>query len=371
MGEQVFLSYAREDGDRLEEVHERLITAGFSPWMDRHSILGGQDWENAIFRAVRDAKVFLAFVSRTSVQKAGMVQRELVHGLRRQEEMPEGRVFIIPVRLDDVELPMRLSRFHCIDVFVPGGWANLLGAVVAATAAATLSTPGPQLADGHIQEKWEGSPGYDVDIVYPVFHGLDGGQSSEELNAFLRGHFTKRLIEERRVRRTQYHQLLVSDIQWNDVSARHAVALPAPGVVSVLMHYCLYWAGAAHPNYDVETFLFTFAPVALHELSDLFLDPGAAIRRLSQICRDDLHAQCAAEGDVIREPDEWIERGTEPKIRNFERFFVTASTLEIHFGPEEVGPCAWGPRRTSISLERLRDLLGPNGPLGFATRREP
>jgi hypothetical protein len=315
--------------------------------------------------------VFLAFVSRTSAQKAGMVQRELVHGLHRQEEMPEGRVFIIPVRLDDVEPSMRLSRFHRIDLFAPGGWANLLGAVVAATAAVTLGTSGPQPTDGHIREKWEGSPGYDVDIVYPVFNGLDGGQSTEELNAFLRGHFTKRLIEERRVRRTQDHQLLVSDILWNDVSARHAVALPAPGVVSVLMHYYLYWAGAAHPNYDVETFLFTFAPVALHNLSDLFVDPEAAVRRLSQICRDDLHAQCAAEGDEICEPDEWIGQGTEPKMRNFERFFVTASAVEIHFGPEQVGPCAWGPRRTSISLERLRDLLDPNGPLGFATGREP
>jgi len=35
--------------------------------MDSQALLGGQDWDTAIFRAFRDAKVFLAWISRVCI----------------------------------------------------------------------------------------------------------------------------------------------------------------------------------------------------------------------------------------------------------------------------------------------------------------
>ena len=38
---QIFLSYAREDAERVENLYQKLSDAGFKPWMDKKDILGG------------------------------------------------------------------------------------------------------------------------------------------------------------------------------------------------------------------------------------------------------------------------------------------------------------------------------------------
>ena len=56
-------------------------------------------------------------VSNRSVSKEGYVQKEIRNVLDIALEKPEETIFIIPLRLDDCELPHRLRAWHYVDYF--------------------------------------------------------------------------------------------------------------------------------------------------------------------------------------------------------------------------------------------------------------
>ena len=60
------------------------------------------------------------------MSKEGFVQKEFKFALDKTLEMPEGRVFLIPVRLEECEVPSRLSQFHWVDLYQEKGLERLL-----------------------------------------------------------------------------------------------------------------------------------------------------------------------------------------------------------------------------------------------------
>jgi hypothetical protein len=113
-----FISYAREDSEHARRLYRDLRNFGAIPWLDAEELIGGQEWEPAIRRAVRECTHFLALISERSVNKRGFVQKELRQALELLDELPPEQVFIIPVRLDNSSpAHERLSRLHWIDLF--------------------------------------------------------------------------------------------------------------------------------------------------------------------------------------------------------------------------------------------------------------
>lgn len=49
-----FISYVREDADRVGELQELLQAAGVQVWRDTADLLPGEDWRRAIRRAISD-----------------------------------------------------------------------------------------------------------------------------------------------------------------------------------------------------------------------------------------------------------------------------------------------------------------------------
>ena len=125
----LFLSYARADRDRVGQLYDELCAEGFSPWMDARDLLPGEIWETRIRAAIRDADFFLACLSGRSIDKQGFVQAEMKEALRLWEEKPEGRIYVIPIRLEACPLPESLSRLHCADLFDPDGFSSLVRAI--------------------------------------------------------------------------------------------------------------------------------------------------------------------------------------------------------------------------------------------------
>jgi hypothetical protein len=122
----VFLSYAREDRARVEQVYDSLRAEGFEPWMDSRDIMAGQEWSSVIGQTIQSADFVLVFISRHSVSKGGYVQRELRAALSLISELPQGAIFLIPVRLDDSMPPEALRAFQFVDLFEDKGWEKLL-----------------------------------------------------------------------------------------------------------------------------------------------------------------------------------------------------------------------------------------------------
>jgi tetratricopeptide (TPR) repeat protein len=114
----VFVSYAREDFDAAKKLYNDLRGAGLNPWLDKESILPGQNWRVKFKKAIKKSRYFLSLNSSRSVQKMGVVQQELKYALEVQDMFPESAVYIIPVRLDDCQLAYeKLENIEYADMF--------------------------------------------------------------------------------------------------------------------------------------------------------------------------------------------------------------------------------------------------------------
>ncbi len=123
----VFLSHASEDIPAVRRLYKRLKTDGFDPWLDEERLLPGQDWSLEIEKAMRTSDAILLCFSALSVAKEGYLQREYKRAMQHQEEKPEGTIFVIPVRLDECELPFSMREIQWVDF--TEGYARLVQAL--------------------------------------------------------------------------------------------------------------------------------------------------------------------------------------------------------------------------------------------------
>ncbi len=120
----VFLSHATEDKPTVRQLCKQLLADGFNPWLDEERLLPGQDWNLEIEQALRRSDSILLCFSRQSSSKEGYIQREYKKAMNYQLEKPEGTIYVIPVRLDDCEIPFFLQDLQCVDY--PLGYEKLL-----------------------------------------------------------------------------------------------------------------------------------------------------------------------------------------------------------------------------------------------------
>jgi hypothetical protein len=126
---QIFLSYAREDEEKVEDLYQKLSDASFKPWMDTKDILPGERWKSSIQKAIRRSDFFLACLSANSVNKRGFLQKEIKDALDIWLEKLDSDIYLIPVRLEDCEVPESLRVFQWVNLFEEDGWPRLAKAI--------------------------------------------------------------------------------------------------------------------------------------------------------------------------------------------------------------------------------------------------
>ena len=115
---RVFLCHSSNDKPAVRELYSALKAEGWiDPWLDKAKILPGQDWEMVIEKAVDDSDVVIACLSSQSITKEGFVQREIRYAYDIALEKPEETIFLIPLRLDDCNVPRKLRTLHWVDYF--------------------------------------------------------------------------------------------------------------------------------------------------------------------------------------------------------------------------------------------------------------
>jgi hypothetical protein len=125
----IFISYARLDVVVVQEIYKVLLRQKYIPWMDIHSIRGGDNWLRAIFKAIDECEIFLAVLSNNSVSRRGVIQRELKKALDKWDGMLPDDIYIIPLRIDDCPIPELLKGFQVIDWNNGKGKKKLLDAI--------------------------------------------------------------------------------------------------------------------------------------------------------------------------------------------------------------------------------------------------
>lgn len=122
----VFLCHASEDKPKVKELYISLKKDGFSPWLDSENLLPGQEWDVEIRKAVKDSDAIIVSLSSNSINKRGYIQKEIRMALDVAEEIPEDVIFIIPARIDNCDVPDRLSKYHWVDLFESDGYGKLI-----------------------------------------------------------------------------------------------------------------------------------------------------------------------------------------------------------------------------------------------------
>lgn len=114
----VFIAYVQENSEMALRLHDDLAAAGLRPWIDERRLLPGQNWPRAIQRAIEGSDFFVGCFSGTAVRKRGQFPHELRLALKCADQMPLDDRFILPVRLDDCEIPRRIdSAIQHVDLF--------------------------------------------------------------------------------------------------------------------------------------------------------------------------------------------------------------------------------------------------------------
>ena len=125
----LFVSYAKEDQEEILSLAHALESSGLYVWLDNKDLLAGDDWREEIEVAIEQADYVLVCFSSNSVGKTGFVQKEMRYALEQAALRPDGKAYILPVRLDECDVPRRFQRIHYVDLFKPDGLSRLVYAV--------------------------------------------------------------------------------------------------------------------------------------------------------------------------------------------------------------------------------------------------
>lgn len=126
---KVFLCHASGDKATIRNLYQTLTEDHFQPWLDEIQILPGQNWEYEISQAVRASDIVLVCLSPRSVTKEGFVQKEIKQALDVSDEKPEGTIFVIPVKLEECDVPNRLRKLQWVNLFDGDGYEKLKSAL--------------------------------------------------------------------------------------------------------------------------------------------------------------------------------------------------------------------------------------------------
>lgn len=138
--DRIFLCHASEDKEHVIEVYWKLKMVGLNPWLDKIDLLPGQDWDREIRRALKNSDFIIIFFSQHSVSKRGYVQREFKLALDTLQEIPEGQIFIFPVRLDNCIIPESFSHIHYVDLFEEGSIEKIVNTIHSFSSISTAKT---------------------------------------------------------------------------------------------------------------------------------------------------------------------------------------------------------------------------------------
>jgi len=122
---KVFLCHSHDDKKIVRQLYEKLVADGYDAWLDEKSLLPGQDWDIEIRKAVRSSHVVIVCLSNNSVSKEGYIQKEIRAALDVANEKPDGTIFLVPLRLENCEVPESLSKWQWVDLFDGTGYEKL------------------------------------------------------------------------------------------------------------------------------------------------------------------------------------------------------------------------------------------------------
>jgi hypothetical protein len=125
----IFLIHAHADREAVHKLYQRLVHEGLNAWLDAERLQPGQDWRHEIRNALLACDVVLVCLSRAFDEKQGYRHEELKLAIEKARFLPAAAISIIPVRLEECDMPESLRHLHRVDLFTKGGYQKLARAL--------------------------------------------------------------------------------------------------------------------------------------------------------------------------------------------------------------------------------------------------
>ena len=97
----VFISYSREDKDKVSALVDKLRASGVAVWMDVGGIDAATMWSEEIVNALDSAKVLLLMVTPSAVSSHNVAKEVVLTSERKGH--------ILPVHLEPTQIPAGLK----------------------------------------------------------------------------------------------------------------------------------------------------------------------------------------------------------------------------------------------------------------------
>ncbi len=104
--QHAFISYCHENKDSIDRLCQDLISHGVTVWLDRNEIHPGVQWKQAIRQAIHHGDFFIACFSKEyNNRDKTYMNEELTVAIDRLRQKPNDKIWFIPVRLNECEIP--------------------------------------------------------------------------------------------------------------------------------------------------------------------------------------------------------------------------------------------------------------------------
>lgn len=373
MHNKVFISYAKEDFDFAEKLYNYLEDNDFRPWLDKKSILPGQDWNFTLRKALREANYIILLLSNTSVQKRGYIQREFKLALDYYEEKLEDDIYLIPLKISECEIPESLSKFQWID-FIDDNSFNLVYTSLSFQREKYYEYERKQIAAKELfqyeeiteQYEYSNKIKFSIDIGYFKFID-ESNPNLRELNQIVLGSKVEETIRFRKLFHKSSGKLISiskSERSWMfDIS--YIPNYISKSIVSINQSIATY-TGGIHGDYYLRGLNYHVNPVFEITLEDLFdnIDHFNILEFLSTYCFEELKKNYnewlgTPEDEITnqRREDLFWENSLDPDWKNFKHYFLSKTGIEIIFNTYSVSSYAFGLHIIPITYEKLIPLL--------------
>jgi len=125
---QVFLIHAHSDRVTVHKLHQRLVRDGINAWLDAEQLQPGEDWQKEIRRAILKSDTVIVCLSNAFNKQHGYRHEELKLALEKANLLVD-EIYIVPVRLEECDMPESLRHLHRVDLFEKGGYKKLVRAL--------------------------------------------------------------------------------------------------------------------------------------------------------------------------------------------------------------------------------------------------
>jgi hypothetical protein len=134
---RVFLCYASENRDQVEQLNQRLRTAGIDTWQDKQNLRAGDNWNRQLVHVIENRVDYVVVVQTRAMTSQvvegyfyeGYFYKEIEAALERQKRFATEFRFVLPVTLSTGEGIARLCDLHNISLSESSGFASLIDAI--------------------------------------------------------------------------------------------------------------------------------------------------------------------------------------------------------------------------------------------------